>query len=153
MIVTSTALKSVLANPAFYGGVSILCVNCGKPARAAREIYFEKKTTMSVVMEKRIVFELRDILKVRLECGLCGGEFSPSMVVIEKATRCPACKKVWTDKDHELEVTPKKYMEEMTELEEFLKRFYYFAEGNYPDRVKERKVPWRIFLELPGDPD
>ena len=28
---------------------------------------------MPIVMEKRIVFEPRDILKVRIQCGVCGG--------------------------------------------------------------------------------
>ena len=117
------------------------------------EIYYEKEATMAVEMEKRIVFEPRDILKIRLECGLCGCEFSPSMITDEKATRCPACKKVWTDKEHKLEIEPKDYANEMMELEEFLKRLNYFSEGNYPNRVKEERVPWRITLELPGDLD
>ena len=108
---------------------------------------------MPLVMEKRFVFEPRDILKVRLECGLCGAEFSPSIVINEKATRCPACKKVWSERENELEITPKDYADEMTELDEFLKRLEYFAKGNYSGRVSRDKVPWRILLELPGDID
>ena len=107
---------------------------------------------MPVVMEKRIVFELSDILKIRLECGLCGGEFSfPTNV--RSLNVCPICGKDF-DRDTPADYKhPQGYSDERLALENFLGNLRYFSGGNYQDRRSQDKVPWRILLELPGDPD
>ena len=76
---------------------------------------------MPVIMEKRIIFEPRDILKVRLQCGICGGEFTfPSHV--QSLITCPVCGKDFKDlpADHMPERDRDKYGDERLKLENLL---------------------------------
>ena len=106
---------------------------------------------MPVVMEKRIVFEPRDILKARLQCGICGGEFTfPSHV--QSLVTCPVCGKDFKDlpADH---ISRDGYRDETRRLEQLISLLDYFSQGDYGRRRPDEKVPWKILLDLPGDLD
>ena len=108
---------------------------------------------MAVVMEKRIVFEPRDIIKIRLQCGLCRGEFSPPTLKAP-ADDCPLCGKSWKSDLPASHQHRDGYNEEVRRLLNLIGEINYFSgEGDYGKRRVEDKVPWKILLELPGDAD
>ena len=108
---------------------------------------------MPVIMEKRIVFEPRDVVKIRIQCGLCGGEFSPP-TVRALAEDCPLCGKSWKFDLPSHHQHRDGYDEELRRLVNLIGEINYFSgKGDYGKRRAEGKVPWRILLELPGDPD
>ena len=110
---------------------------------------------MAVVMEKRIVFEPRDILKVRIQCGLCGGEFSPpsNNALSIPTGKCPLCGAEWGQLPKEYHAA-NGYVEEQRRLINLLGELNGFStRSDYGRRRAEGKVPWKILLELPGDPD
>ena len=110
---------------------------------------------MAVEMEKRIVFEPRDILKVRIQCGLCGGEFSPpsNNALSIPTGKCPLCGEEWGNLPKEYHAADE-YAAEQLRLLNLLDGLRHFsARSDYGRRRAEGKVPWRILLELPGDLD
>lgn len=57
-----------------------------------------------MVKEKRIVFEIKDLRRIGLRCGKCGGEISMSFKTFDEIPhRCPVCRHEWRvrhDKHH-----------------------------------------------------
>lgn len=107
---------------------------------------------MAVVMEKRIVFEPRDILKVRLVCGICGGEFSPP-TLRALTDSCPLCGKSWERDLSTSHQARDGYDKEVLRLLHLIDNLNSFSAGDYGNRRAEGKVPWKILLDLPGDLD
>lgn len=110
---------------------------------------------MAVEMEKRIVFGPRDIIKIRLQCGHCEGEFSPpsNEALSVPRGKCPLCGEEWGRLPGEHQA-PAGYAHEEMRLLNLLDSLQYFsARSNYGMRLADGKVPWRILLELPGDLD
>ena len=49
-----------------------------------------------MVKEKRIVFEIKDLRRIGLRCGKCGGEIGASLKTFDEVPRrCPVCKHDW----------------------------------------------------------
>ena len=54
-----------------------------------------------VVMEKRLIFELREISAIRLKCGHCGAEFVQKLKDAEFPVNCPSpkCEERWAPRN------------------------------------------------------
>ena len=52
---------------------------------------------MSMVKQTRIIFDIGDLLAIRLQCGHCGKEAVQPLDVAEVQKNCPMCHKQWED--------------------------------------------------------
>ena len=52
-----------------------------------------------MVKQTRHIFDLRDILAVRLRCNHCGGEVSQTPAAMKVAMNCPLCHEEWASPD------------------------------------------------------
>ena len=69
------------------------------------------------------------------------------------AENCPLCGKSWKADLGSDYQAPDGYDKEVLRLLHLLDNIQAFSRGNYALRRAEGKVPWKILLELPGDPD
>ena len=103
---------------------------------------------MSVEMEKRIVFELDDILKVSIRCNQCQKEVSyPLGSSLPSMDNCPICGKAWVESHGSA------YQEDKRRTVDLINALEHFRSLDYQARLTENRARWRIKLELPGDSD
>ena len=103
---------------------------------------------MPVIMEKRIIFEPGDILKITVHCSLCRRDFSIVAVESDSLRKCPLCGRDWVTVDSSEEVQLDR--ERTLRLIEGLARF---RSTSYQERRVRDNIPWTIRLELPADTD
>ena len=103
---------------------------------------------MAVEMEKRIVFELGDILKVSVQCNQCQKEVSyPMGSTLPSMDNCPLCGKPWAEAPESV------YQEDKLRTIDLMNALERFRSREYQTRATENRTRWRIKLELPAAPD